>query len=291
MTYPRQLPWGEGPTDRGSLLESTQSITLSEAVRHYVASIKAKDSRDGVHKELFRFLNWCGPDRALVDLSPPEIGDYAERMTGVGASLQATDHLQAVRRFLTYSRKQGLTERNLAQHVRIRKSKARSVSATTTSDVNNVVELTAEGHARLGTQLTTLKAERAPLAQEIRRAAADKDVRENAPLEAAREQLGHVEARIRTIEGTLKAAVIIDPSSLKRAPTVRLGTRVSIKEVKRGREIKCTLVDRTEASPLEGRISDVSPLGKALLGAAAGQEVEAETPRGKIRYRVLRVTS
>ena len=50
-------------------------------------------------------------------------------------------------------------------------------------------------------------------------------------------------------------------------------------------------MDRSEASPLEGRISDVSPLGKALKGNAAGQEVEAETPRGKIRYRILKVTS
>jgi transcription elongation factor GreA len=270
-------------------VESSQSITLSEAVRLYVDSIKSKDSRNGIHKELFRFLNWCGPDRTLFDLSPPEIGDYAERMTGVGASSQATDHLQAVRRFLSYSRKKGLIERNLAQHVRIPKSKARSASGS--AETQNVVELTAEGHSRLETQLETLKAERAPLAQQIRRAAADRDVRENAPLEAAREQLGHVEARIRTIEGTLKSAVIIDSSSLERVPTIRLGTRVVVKEVNGGREVKCTLVDRTEASPLEGRISDVSPLGKALKGNAAGQEVEASTPRGKIRYRILKVTS
>ncbi len=271
-------------------MESSQSITLFDAVRLYVDSIKAKDSRDGVHKELFRFLNWCGPDRALFDLKPPEIGDYAERMTGVGSSPQATDHLQAVRRFLSYSRKKGLIERNLAQHVRIPKTKARSASAAG-AEAQNVVELTAEGHSRLETQMESLKAERAPLAEQIRRAAADRDVRENAPLEAAREQLGHVEARIRTIEETLKSSVIIDPSSLKRAPTVRLGTRVAIKEVSGGREMKCTLVDRTEASPLEGRISDVSPLGKALVGSAAGQEVEAETPRGKMRYRILKVTS
>ena len=69
------------------------------------------------------------------------------------------------------------------------------------------VELTREGLVRLQDELEKLKAERGPLAAQIRRAAADKDVRENVPLEAAREQLGHTESRIRTIEGTLTAAV------------------------------------------------------------------------------------
>ena len=271
-------------------VESNQSITLSQAVRLYVNSIKSKANQDGAHKELFRFVNWYGPGRTLLGLNPPEIGAYAERMTGVGVSPQTTDHLQAVRRFLSYSRKKGLIERNLAQHVRIPKSRGRAATAPT-NDAQNVVELTAEGHSRLERQLEGLKAERAPLAQQIRQAAADRDVRENAPLEAAREQLGHVEARIRTIEETLKSAVIIDASSLKRAPTVRLGARVVIKEVSAGREMSCTLVDRTEASPLDGRISDVSPLGKVLVGSSVGQEVEAQAPRGKVRYRILKVTS
>ena len=69
-------------------VESNQSITLSEAVRLYVNSIKSKANQDGAHKELFRFVNWYGPGRTLLGLNPPEIGAYAESMTGVGASPQ-----------------------------------------------------------------------------------------------------------------------------------------------------------------------------------------------------------
>ena len=110
-------------------------------------------------------------------------------------------------------------------------------------------------------------------------------------LEAAREELGHLESRISSIESTLKYAVVIDPNSPHPAKKVRLGARVSVKDLNTGRETSYTLVDRFEAQLSQGKISDVSPLGKALVNRLTGQEIEVDTPRGKTRYRILKVTS
>ena len=265
-----------------------ESITLQEAVGQYQNSIKPKDNQDQIHKELFRFAHWCGRDRVLSGLSPAEIGEYADKVEGAGTTPLAAERLQVVRKFLSYASRKGLTERNLAKHVRIRKSKARLGKGV--GETQDVVELTADGHAKLTAELERLRAERGPLAQQIHRAAADRDVRENAPLEAAREQLGHVESRIRSIETALMSAVIVGAPSGRRALTVRVGTRVSVKDLNTGRETKLTLVGRAEADPLEGKISDVSPLGQALVGRSASQEVEADTPRGRVRYRITKVT-
>jgi transcription elongation factor GreA len=269
-------------------LQTGESKTLLEAVRLYVDSFKSKDNQEGVHRELHKFIQWCGPDRTFSEISPAEIGEYADQVGGTGTTPQATERLQIVRGFLAYAKKKGIIEINLAQHVRIRKSKSR-IRKTLSAEIQTI-ELTADGHAQLVAQLEKLKSERAPLAVQIQRAAADKDVRENAPLEAAREQLGHVESRIRDIEATLKNAVIVDSSSSRKSQLVKIGARVSVKDLDSGRQTTYTLVSRTEANSLEGRISDVSPLGKALIGRSPGDEVEVETPRGKIRYSITKVS-
>lgn len=264
-------------------------VTIIQAVGFYVGSFKAQDTYDSLHRELFKFVNWCGPERLLSAINPSEIGEYAEQVGGTGTTPQAAERLQVVREFLVYARKKGLIDKNLAQHVRIRKSRSRHIGVHV-QEIAERIELTPDGHAQLIAQLEQLKSERAPLAVQIQKAAADKDVRENVPLEAAREQLGHVESRIREIENTLKAAVVMDSSRQEKGQTVKLGMRVHVKDLTTNRETSYMLVGRTETNPLEGKISDVSPLGRALVNRSVGQEVEVETPRGKTRYRILKVS-
>lgn len=264
-------------------------VTLIQAVGSYVSSFKAQNAYDSVHRELFKFVNWCGPERPLSGISPSEIGEYAEQVGGAGTTPQAAERLQVVREFLVYAKKKGLIDKNLAQHVRVRKSRSRQVRVQIQENPGRI-ELTRDGHAQLVAQLEQLKSERVPLALQIQKAAADKDVRENVPLEAAREQLGHVESRIREIENTLKAAVVMDASQREKGQAVKLGMCVHLKDLATNREMSYILVGRTEANPLEGKISDVSPLGKALVNRSVGEEVEVETPRGKSRYRILNVS-
>ena len=108
-------------------------------------------------------------------------------------------------------------------------------------------------------------------------------------MEAAREQLGHVESRITEIEETLRSAVVVDPSQ-RRGLAVAVGSKVVVKELDSGRETKYTIVSAAEADPLQGKISVVSPVGKVLVTRTTGQEVDVKTPRGNLRYRILEVS-
>lgn len=274
------------PTD----LQSHRHITLLEAIGVYVSSFKTKDDGNSpARQELLRFVHWCGAERAITDVRPPEIGAYGEQAVGVVGGSQAAERLQEVRKFLSFAKKKGLIEQNLASHLRIRKIKTRGRRDQRDNE-QNIIELTPDGHSQLVDELSRLKAQRAPIAIEIGLAAADKDVRENAPLEAAREHLGHVESRIGEIESMLKIAVIVDTTK-RIGKAVSVGARVVLKDLATGRETKYMLVSATEANPLEGKISNVSPVGRALLGRTARQEIEVATPRGALRYRIVRVTS
>ena len=267
------------------MVESQGQMTLLDAVGIYVGKIKSKDNQDSAQKNLLRFVQWYGVERFLSEVKPPEIEEYAERVGGSGITPQSAAHLQAVKDFLSFVRKKGLVSGNLAIYVRIPKSKSLAGKAST----QNAMELTLAGHKQLVVQLEKLKNQRGPLAEQIQKAAADRDVRENAPLEAAREQLGHVESRIMNLDNILKSAVITDPRKGRKSLKIKLGTRVSVELMSTGNKSQFTLVSRSEANPLEAMISDVSPLGKVLMGAVKGQEVIANTPRGKARYRVVRV--
>ena len=270
-------------------MESTESMTLRAAVSSYLGTARKKALQPLAQQELFRFAQWYGPDRTLSGMVPLEIEGYTESVGGTGAVPNASERLQAVKSFLANASKLGLTDQNLSRHIRIPRVNKRSGTRTAAASPETV-ELTRDGHAQLVKTLDRLKAERGPIAAEIARAAADKDVRENVPLEAAREQLGHLESRIREIEGTLKIATVIDETQKRRGQAIRVGSQVSLKEIDTGRELSYVLVSAWEANPLEGKISDVSPVGKALVARTAGQEIDVESPRGKLRYRILKVS-
>lgn len=271
-------------------MESQDSLGLTEAVTLYTSGLKSKDSQTEARQELFRFAQWFSNVKRISDLKPSELEAYSERVLGAGNVPRATERLQEVRKFLAFARKKGLVGQNLAQHLRIRRSKAGAFRKDPGGKRDTVV-LSPEGHKELLEEVERLKESRGPLASEIRRAAADKDVRENAPLEAAREELGHVESRILQIESTLAWAVVGNPTKKKGDQAVSVGSVVRLKDVDSGRETKYTVVTAFEANPLSGKISDVSPVGSALMGRWAGQEIQVKSPRGRVRYRILRVSS
>lgn len=260
-------------------------ITLLQAVGEYCSQLK--DDVDT--KELERFVGWCGPRKAVADITPAMIGDYAEKSGGTGTNPQAAARLQEVRKFLSFAHKKGIIKVRLAQHVRARKPKTRQGQGVVQHE-DPKTQLTAEGHKRLMSELESLKSRVPQLSADIQRAAADKDVRENAPLEAAREEQGRVVARIREIEAALDNSVVMDSSAAKRAQTVRLGVTVEVKMAASSDKAAYTVVSASEADPRQKKISDASPLGKALMGRSEGSEVEIQTPRGKMRYQILSIS-
>lgn len=147
--------------------------------------------------------------------------------------------------------------------------------------------LTPEGEAKLTAELQELKgAKREELSQRLRSAIQMGDLSENADYHKAKEDQGFLEGRIQELESILRSAVIIDSSQVK--DVVSIGSRVTIQEADYDPETY-HLVGATEADPRNGRISHESPIGRALMDKKVGQIAEAETPGGKIKFKIISI--
>ena len=148
------------------------------------------------------------------------------------------------------------------------------------------VSLTAEGAERMRAELRELtEVKRPEVVARIRTAKEHGDLKENAEYHAAREEQSFLEGRIQALEARLRVAVVIEAPAAGEGAD--LGSRLVV-EVD-GLESEYTLVGSAEADPAAGRLSVVSPVGRALVGARAGDEVAVETPRGRVTYRVVKV--
>jgi transcription elongation factor GreA len=116
------------------------------------------------------------------------------------------------------------------------------------------------------------------------------DLSENAEYTAAREELAFIDGRIDELEMLLKQAVVIENGDHhKNGDTIDLGSQVTVKIANRDKNESFTLVGEWEADPAEKKISHESPLGKALLGKAIGDEIEVEAPAGTMIYKVVSI--
>ena len=143
--------------------------------------------------------------------------------------------------------------------------------------------LTKTGVTELQTELDELKASRIGIAEKIKIARDFGDLSENAEYAAAREDQGRVEGRISELENILLNVELIKEN--KNHDKVNLGNTVTLKGA-RGKSTQFSVVGTVEADPLSGKISDESPIGKALLGKKVGEEVEITTPGGVNKFVV-----
>lgn len=145
-------------------------------------------------------------------------------------------------------------------------------------------QITSEGRAELEKELKELKGSRAAIAEKIAAARELGDLSENADYDAARDEQGQAETRIAEIEDILLNAEIIAP---KKGSSVVVGSKIALKI--NGKKVSYQLVGPVEADPTNGKISDQSPIGKALLGKKAGESVEITTPKGKSKYTIEKI--
>jgi len=148
--------------------------------------------------------------------------------------------------------------------------------------------LTEEGLAKLKADLEELKGpKRIELAKRLRVAIQQGDLSENADYKTAKEDQGFLEGRIQEIEIMLRSVVIITEANSSDG-VVAIGSKVRIEE--EGREpVDYLMVGATEADPRNGRISNESPIGMALLGHRVGDIVEVETPAGVLNFKIAKV--
>lgn len=267
-------------------ISEKQKVTLGEAATQYLAQLPP-EKREAGTQEVYRVVKWFGQDKTLDQLPIPEIGHFAEKEVRAGGNFQA--RLESVRAFFTYAKKAKLSAVNLSVHLKVSQEAGKPrKGAVKYSPRQTSIRMTAGEHTDLQERLALLKEERPKVADEMRRAAADKDFRENSPLEAARDHQGHVEGKIRELEAKLAIAVIVEEKGTEKR-RADMGDTVTLYDMSSQEHITYALVGPTQANPLKGKVSIASPTGKALQGHSEGDAIEVRAPIGILHYRLEKI--
>lgn len=151
------------------------------------------------------------------------------------------------------------------------------------------IRLTREGYQKLEEELRYLKTvKRKEIADRISHALSFGDLSENAEYEAAKNEQAFIEGRILALEEKLRRAEIVDEEGVEEGfDRVRLGVRVVLENLDKGKVVEYSIVDSVEADPSLQKISFESPLAQALIGRTRGEVVEVKVPAGIVRYRIV----
>ena len=156
--------------------------------------------------------------------------------------------------------------------------------------MTDAVLLTKEGYEEIVAEHENLVAvRRAEVAQKLKEAIAQGDLSENADYDAAKNEQAELEERIYKLENMIRKAKIIDDSELA-GDQVTVGLTVKVLDIEEDEEEEFTIVGSTEADPFEGKISNESLVGAALLGKKVGDEINVEVPDGVVSYKVLEIS-
>ena len=146
------------------------------------------------------------------------------------------------------------------------------------------IVITRQGYENAKNRLEQLKSEQPLVREEITRAAADKDFKENAPFHAAREKMSYLKGEIQRLEDTLRLAKIVESNT---GSKIGLGDTVVIENLDDEERSTYTLVGPREANMREGKVSISSPLGQALIGTNVGDTVDVKAPSGVFSYMIV----
>lgn len=259
-------------------------LDLNSAINAYLETLPTSD-RPAASVELQRFARWVGGHRLVHTIRPADVEAYVADLDRAGDA--GVQRAQTLKGFLAYLHRQKLTPYNLGSVVKVRRAAGRRAAEKAAETPNGQrVILTPEGYERLKAELAELEAARPRVAAEMRRAAADGDLSENAPYQYAREELARIQSRIQEIQALLRVAEVREAPTDGRTDRVTIGHRVRLVDLDTGEQLEVTLVGPGEVDVRAGRISVQSPLGRALQDARVNQVVVVESPAGPIRYRV-----
>ncbi|MDY0235841.1 MAG: transcription elongation factor GreA [Gudongella sp.] len=153
------------------------------------------------------------------------------------------------------------------------------------------VFLTREGLEKLENELEESKiVKRKEVAERIRQALDFGDISENSEYDQAKNEQAKLEERIAKIESILRNAKLIEDEEIS-TEIVGIGSKVTVLDVEYNEEMEYTIVGSAETNPSEGKISNESPVGKALLGSKAGQVVDVNVPDGILKYKIQTIAS
>jgi transcription elongation factor GreA len=149
------------------------------------------------------------------------------------------------------------------------------------------VILTPDGYKKLQQEIDYLSTEkRRDIAERIRVAREFGDIAENAEYDSAKNEQAHLEARIAVLEERLKNARVVTRKEIK-SGEVSVGTKVRLRDVKANKTVEYHIVGSAEANPAENKLSNESPVGKAIMGRKKGETVEVAAPRGTLKFKIM----
>jgi len=263
--------------------KSNNTSNLGYCATQFLITLSTEE-RITYQQEINKFVLWFNESRPIDEISISEVANYSEQTSSPAK-------LEPIKAFLKHLHTKGLIQDKLHLHIKAKKTNNKKdtiksqISAQTGKSVQSSIELTQEGYNKLQQEIGKLKEEGPKIIEEVRKAAADKDFRENAPLAAAREQMSRTESRIQELEETLKRAIIIDTGAANKQQ-IGIGYTVVVCDMTTNEHVTYTLVDAREAKPSAGKISVASPIGKALSGHGKGDQVSVNAPAGTIQYRI-----
>ena len=214
-----------------------EAVSASEASTHFLNSLDARKARDE-RLTVERFVEWLGAEQPISRLTAEKVAAYAEREQEGGEA-----SLEPVRAFLAYCARLAFTDENLVVHLHLGHAEGAAAEAI----ADGGYRMTIEGVELLESELAEFKARRPQIAEQLRAAMQDKDFRENAPLDAARDEQAHLEARIREVEHRLRSAVIIDQEA--KAGRANVGSTVKVLNLEANSEHVFHLVSSSEVDP------------------------------------------
>ena len=151
------------------------------------------------------------------------------------------------------------------------------------------VVVTNEGLVKLEEELEYLKTtKRKEVVETIKVAISFGDLSENSEYDEAKNEQAKVEVRIVELEEMLRNIKVIDHNDIK-TDSINVGSKVKLHNDKKGTETEYSIVGSTEANPFENKLSDESPIGKALMGARVGETISVDTPSGEVKYKIISI--
>ena len=154
---------------------------------------------------------------------------------------------------------------------------------------NKEILITRDGLEKVKVELEFLKGEkRLEVAEKIKTAREFGDIRENSEYDEAKNEQAEVESRIIHLENIVKYAVIIEEQD-RAKDIVSIGSKVTVLDIEYNEQETYTIVGSTEADPYENKISNVSPVGNALIGKRMGEVIEVQVPSGVLNYKVVKI--
>ena len=261
-----------------------ERITAIEALNHFESSLALEPEKARIEVPVVaKFVAFLSNERPMNEVRATEVSSYVREQTD-----RSAEHIEPLRAFLAYASRLAFTDENLVPALHLGPNAGGGRGRNASNEFGgNAYHVTLDGLKRLELQIQGEKSRRPEIAQKVHDAMADKDFRENAPLDAARDEQAHLEARIRDLEGRLRNAVIIDEQS--KGGRANVGSVVTLLNLNANREQVFTLVSAIEVDPANGKISVASPMGVAMMNRSVGDEVTVSAPSGPMTFRVIDV--